>query len=347
MTPLFDKARGAGYGIDGQITGVPTLSHLEMIHQSHMPTVLLSCPPPVPAWAGNVELDFRAVGRLAADHFLKQGLDRLAFFGSTHPDRSDHHRYRQAVEEAALAAGCEWMGFFSGLPPSGDWRDVGGQQGQWRDWVKGLPDGTGVVCADDEFAARIYLAAEKAGRVIGDELFVLGAGNEEVFCEAMEPPLSSIQMDYFSMGWEAAAMLDGIMLTGEVPKESVRISFASVIVRQSSRPRAHRNPRVERALAVIWNELGDGLTVEQLAKRVHMDRRHLHRLFLEQLGCSPMATIQRARVETAKRMLCESTEQLSTIAAACGFSDQAHMARAIKKATGQTPGQFRLVGRRG
>lgn len=68
---------------------------------------------------------------------------------------------------------------------------------------------------------------------------------------------------------------------------------------------------------------------------------------MEQLGRSPMAEIQRARVETAKRMLCESTEHLSAIAAACGFSDQAHMARSIKKATGQTPGEFRLIGRRG
>jgi LacI family transcriptional regulator len=210
-----------------------------------------------------------------------------------------------------------------------------------------MAEGTGIICADDESAARAYLAAEQAGRVIGEDLFVLGAGNEEVFCEAMTPPLSSIQLDYFAMGWEAAAMLDGILKTGEVPSESKRIEFASVIARQSSLPRLNRDGRVARALGFIWNNLSDGLTVETLAERAHVDRRHLHRLFMEQVGRSPMAEIQRARVETAKRMLCESTEQLSAIAAACGFADQAHMARAVKKATGQTPGQFRRVGRRG
>ncbi|MGC9452485.1 MAG: substrate-binding domain-containing protein [Oceanipulchritudo sp.] len=346
MTPLYDMAKGSGVEVDGQITGVPTRAHLKGIRELGRPCVLLNCSPPVPEWAGNVELDLGAIARLAVEHFDKQGFAQLAFFGSTHPERSDQHRYREAVSEAARRAGMA-ITAFGQLPPEGDWGDLAGQQAQWADWLGRLPAGTGIICGDDEGAARIYLASERSGRVIGEDLFVLGAGNEETLCEAMTPPLSSIQLDFFAMGWEAAAMLDGIMQGGKVPVESKRIAFASVIARQSSQPQAHRDARVERALGMIWKELGEGLTVEKVAMRVHMDRRHLHRLFMEQLGRSPMAEIQRARVETAKRMLCESTEHLSAIAAACGFSDQAHMARSIKKATGQTPGEFRLIGRRG
>jgi len=345
-TPMLNHAGDAKLPINGQISGVPTRAHLKSIAEKKVPTVLLNCAPPVPNWAGNVEPNFVLAAQSAVQHFRKQGFQNLAYFSSPHPERAEHHRYGAALRAASREADLH-LELFDQLPPGGNWGDVDGQQEQWSDWVRQLPMKTGVICGDDESAARVYLAAEKAGRVIGENLYVLGCGNEAIFCDAMNPPLSSIQLNYFGMGWEAAAMLDGILKTGQVPTDSLKIQFASVIERLSSRPQAHQDSRVERALAVIWKDLGDGLKVEKVAKRVNMDRRHLHRLFMQQLGRSPMQEIQLARVETAKRLLCESTESLSSIALACGFSDQAHFARSIKKATGKTPSEFRLIGHRG
>ena len=103
MTPFFDMARGFGHEIEGVISGVPTRDKLRSIHETKLPTVLINCPPPTPDWAGNVELDFSVLARLAVEHFEKQRFARLAFFGSTHPERSDHQRYRKAVFQAAEA----------------------------------------------------------------------------------------------------------------------------------------------------------------------------------------------------------------------------------------------------
>jgi DNA-binding LacI/PurR family transcriptional regulator len=344
-TAPFSMAREERNPADGIIAGVPTREHLAPIRRKGVPTVLLNCPPPVPEWAGGVGMNYPAVAKLAVGHLLDQGIQSLAFFGSTHPERTDHALFLEAVANAASADGMEVLPY-DRLPPGGNWVDFAGVRRQWREWIGGLPDGTGLICADDEQAVRAYHAAEEADRVIGKDLFVLSVGNDEVVCESMTPPLTSIQLDYYAIGWEAAATLDRIMGTGEIPAESQPIHFASLISRQSSRPDAHLNPQVERALAVVREEMGAGLTVDKLATRMNMDRRYLHRLFVNHLGRSPMTEIQRTRVEAAKRMLCENTASIAAIATVCGFSDQAHLSRAIKKATGRTPSEFRLIGRK-
>lgn len=342
MTPILHL----GERTDGFIGGVPSPEHLAAIKERDVPTVLINCPPEVPDWAGNVGLDFGVLGEKAVAYFLARKVTQLAYFGSLHPERTEHWRFRAGVEAAVAAHGLQLHNFET-LPPGLAWQDVAAQQPQWAEWVAALPEGTGIICADDEFAARVYMGASGCGRLIGSELFVLGLGNEEHFCEAMNPPLSSIQVDYFQMGWQAAALLDEQLSGGQRLHRDLAVRYATVITRQSTRPDTHPDPKVQVALTLIWNHVGDGITVDKLARHVKLGRRQLQRLLHAELGHSPSAEIQRARVETAKRLLCEGTAPLAEIADTCGFSDQAHMTRAIRKATGSTPSQFRLIGRRG
>jgi AraC-like DNA-binding protein len=342
MTPLPEL----GGKTHGMIAGVPTRAHLDSIRERKVPAVLLNCPPSCPEWASNIEFDFDKLGELAVSHYHKQGFATLGWFGSLHPERSEHWRYLEGVKHHAEQAGLELIQFET-LPPELRWHDIIAQRDQWVDWVRGLPSGTAVICADDEFAARLYGAGYLAGRQIGKDFYVLGLGNEEFFCEAQTPPMSSIQMDYFQMGWEASVALDELIETGGKEQIRRRIHYASVITRQSSRPFSHAHTRVDAAMKLIWEKVGEGITVETLARHVNLERRQLHRLFMEETGRSPSDEIQRARLETAKRLLCERSDPLAEIATACGYFDQAHMARSVKKATGNTPSEFRLIGRRG
>jgi len=325
----------------GLIGGIPNPGLEARMRKRSLPTVLINAPGE-PEWASNVRLDYAELGEQAVGHFMGQSIRDIGWFGSPHPERTEHHRYLEGVRASAKRYGVS-LHEFSELPPDNDWLDMDAQLDQWVRWLRSLPRGTGIICADDEFAARLYLAASRTRRTIGRDWFLLGLGNEKHFCEACSPPLSSIQIRYFEMGWEAAVLMDELLDSRKPRYRTTIVRDHILIARQSSRRSGSLNDKGERALAFIWDNVRSGVTVDQVARHVGVQPRQLHRLIQERSGTSPSAEIQRARVETAKRVLIESTVSLADVAAECGFADQAHMSRAIKKATGMTPSRFRRI----
>lgn len=67
----------------------------------------------------------------------------------------------------------------------------------------------------------------------------------------------------------------------------------------------------------------------------------LARAFRRQTGRSIGAYLRQRRLEAACRLLRESTQPLSVVAADAGYADQAHLTRALRRATGMTPTQVR------
>lgn len=64
----------------------------------------------------------------------------------------------------------------------------------------------------------------------------------------------------------------------------------------------------------------------------------LSRGFRRCYGITPKRFRSEVRVRNAVRLLSKRRDRLCGIAVACGFADQAHMTRAIGRATGKTPG---------
>ncbi len=96
-----------------------------------------------------------------------------------------------------------------------------------------------------------------------------------------------------------------------------------------------------RAVACIQQHCADGLTVEQLAERVEVTPRHLHRLFHAQLGVSPARYIERIRVERARRLLSASDTGLQPLALQCGFTSAEHLRRTFVRHMGISPSEYR------
>src|SRR5918994_5901272 len=63
---------------------------------------------------------------------------------------------------------------------------------------------------------------------------------------------------------------------------------------------------VRRALRLIQEGLLDEAPVEVLARRLGIGPRHLHRLFLQHVGASPITVAQTRRVQFAKHLLDET-----------------------------------------
>lgn len=96
----------------------------------------------------------------------------------------------------------------------------------------------------------------------------------------------------------------------------------------------------------IESDFRSRFTVQALAKEVGVHPFHLGRTFKAHYGCTISRRVTRLRLEYSMRLLAEDEDPVSAIAYRAGFADQSHLTRELKKATGWTPGAFRIWARR-
>jgi AraC-like DNA-binding protein len=90
-----------------------------------------------------------------------------------------------------------------------------------------------------------------------------------------------------------------------------------------------------RAAVAAFRRTGGRASVSRLARALGISRRQFERRFREQVGLSPRLFARIVRFQRAFAALGEETG--ASIAARCGFSDQAHLVREVRRFSGQTP----------
>lgn len=114
-----------------------------------------------------------------------------------------------------------------------------------------------------------------------------------------------------------------------------------------NRPTIRRGPVwLDRVEAAISDRLGEPLRVRELAAEAGRHPVHLARVFRRVHGVSVTAFIRRRRVQAALAAIRSSDLSLSWIAAECGFADQAHMSRSVRRELGLPPSGLRAIGRK-
>jgi transcriptional regulator GlxA family with amidase domain len=93
--------------------------------------------------------------------------------------------------------------------------------------------------------------------------------------------------------------------------------------------------------AYILDHPGEDLSVETLARRVAMSPRNFARVFTREAGTTPARFVTSARVETARRLLEETSEGLETICSRSGLGTTESMRRAFLRTVGVAPSQYR------
>src|SRR5262249_48470884 len=86
---------------------------------------------------------------------------------------------------------------------------------------------------------------------------------------------------------------------------------------------------------------GDDLAIGRLARLAAMSPRHFARVFTREVGTTPARFVAAVRVETARRLLEETTEPLARVCAQSGLGTPEAMRRAFLRALGISPGQYR------
>ena len=98
---------------------------------------------------------------------------------------------------------------------------------------------------------------------------------------------------------------------------------------------------LRRALTHIDENLGQSLSVEEIAGAAGMSRSRLHLAFQRHLGCTPMELVVDRRLDMAQQLLEETDLSVATISERCGFSQQSSLTRRMKMRRGLTPMGYR------
>ena len=136
-------------------------------------------------------------------------------------------------------------------------------------------------------------------------------------------------------GGEALAQNTARLLVIEAERQSQAPYVSEALVAQP------RNSLSERAEKFLQKELHRELSVAKLAEHVGASERSLLRHFRAHYGASPIATIQRLRVERAKALLESTHLSFDEIVVRCGYSDTSSFRKLFKRATTLTPADYR------
>lgn len=283
-----------------------------------------------------------AVGRAAAEHLADRGCTHLGFCGFAGHGYSDARL--RGVAEVVRERGLELSLYPEAErsePERGSSAFLELETHNLANWLKSLPRPTGVVCCNDMRGNQLLTAARQGDVAVPDQVAIVGADNDELVCEAAYPPLSSVAIPFEQIGYEAAAMLDGMMGGSGLRPQNQVLAPLGVIARASSDMTAVADADVVRALRFIREHATEQITVDDVVSAALTGRRSLERRFRELLKTTIQQQITRQRIEKAKQLLRLTDWSMPKVAQRSGFPNAERLSVIFRRETGQTPTGFR------
>ena len=165
------------------------------------------------------------------------------------------------------------------------------------------------------------------------------------------PPLDGLHLPHLRAAMRAVdAELTAGGAGGLIAAESLANLLAVQLIRHflapcrpaRTRDRALSPAKLRAVIEYVHEHLDAGLTLEHMARIVHLSAYHFARQFKLATGQPPHQYVIARRVERAQQLLRQDRDlSLAEIAAGAGFSDQSHFSHHFKRLTGVTPGRFR------
>jgi LacI family transcriptional regulator len=285
--------------------------------------------------------DNRAIGRLAAEHFIERNHRHAAWFSTkwtpVHADRFKGFAgaWGREIERWVLAEGVE----------ADRWDDTRATARWFAERFRSAPKPLALFCYDDADAALALSACRANGIAVPEEFSVLGVGDDQLLCENQSVPLSSVLHDAGKVGSEGAALLSRLMDGAAPPRKPVLVPPTGVAVRASTDRIVANDPLVEKALWLVEHNLSRTWGVDQLASELGVPSIRLHRRFVEELGRPPGEEIRRRRLAKARLLLRGTDLPLGEIAVQCGFCHAQHLSNLFHRDTGFSPRVWRTRNR--
>ena len=306
-----------------EATGIPAVDVLGVAPRSRLPLV---------------HVDDPQIAWMAADHLLERGFHHFGFLGLKGENWSDRRRdyFRQALRSAHRDFSAYEIPRHGVLRLS--WER---QEDALAEWLAGLPKPVGVMVCSDQLGPQLLEACRRARAEVPDDVAVIGVDNDETLCEVCNPPLSSVNAGHRVLGYQAAALLDGLMKGAKPSVGPILVQPQGVVTRKSTDVLATGDRQIAAALRFIREYACSGITAADVVAQVPVSRSVLQRRFRQELGRSIQEEIINARVKRARQLLAETDLPLIEVAERSGFKHQEYLGAIFKARTGQTPAQYR------
>ena len=277
-------------------------------------------------------------GTLAARHLLEREYTHFGYigFGSKGASNYLETTFGRALHVRGGACDSVLISQKATRRPGGWSR----QRQIFSDWLgrRRLP--VGVLCVNDSLAHILADAALAKGLRIPDDVGIVGAGNDPLYCNWAPCPLTSIDFDYEAVGRRAARLLDRL-IDGDLPPSRNIYVTPRLVPRASTDRRVGHDPLVADALAWIGAHCHEPIRVAGVAQAVGVGERHLRRRVQRVRDRTVRQEIVLARLARARDILADTALPQAEVARACGFASERAFARAFRRYHGTAPGACR------
>ena len=333
----------AGWRGSGAIVLVRTARDLQMARAKGIPVVNISG---VLRQGGlpRVLVDDLAIGRLAAEHLLECGFRRFAYYGIANAWFAAQ-RGQSFVERVEQVGGvCSVLEAPLNFDARNPWHR--GRK-TLEKWLSTLEPPVGLLAVHDYRASVVIDACIHLGLRVPEDVAVIGVCNEEAICELCQIPLTSIPIAGREVGYQAAALLDRLMLGEAPPRDEILLPPTRPVKRRSTDMITAEDAHVAAAARFVREHMDQVPDVAALERVVPVSRRVLERRFRKFFHCTPHQYLCRRRVDRAKQLL-DGADNLPLwkIAEACGFTETRHLRLVFHRLTGITPTEYRRAQRK-
>ncbi len=278
----------------------------------------------------NLLHDSAAEAALAGGELLKLKCASYAYIGAGADNHWDNDRlvqFKKDVRAVGLSAAV--------LPRTG-----------LKEAIVALPKPCGILGANDDCAIKAFHAATASGFSIPDDVAIAGVDNDEMYCEAVSPGLTSAEPDFEGAGYRLAQMLEKeieLQKAGKRSKPYTEMYGPRRIVRRGSTAMASGiSPRVRRALEYIRrNACDSAITLDDVIATMNCSRRLGTMQFKKETGRTILDEIHDLRFEKACYLLAKTSLPIATIVANCGYKSDSFVKKMFLRRTGMTMRNYR------
>jgi len=283
--------------------------------------------------------DENAVGRMAAEYFLKHGFTRFAFCGFDNMIWSKRRgeSFCRTIAEYGLKT-C-----FYQQPEVKHSLNEEEEQKIIAQWLQLLPKPVAIMACNDDKGRDVLAACKIADFKVPNDVAILGVDDDELICSLSYPQLSSIAVSTETAGYEAAKILDKLMNGKEIAEseKEVSISPVHVVTRHSTDIMAIEDQQIAEAVNYIRKHSKNVIQVGNVAEAVGLSRRTLEQRFRKILAHSVHEEITYARVNHMADILINTNMSVSRIARLLGYPYANNISRYFKKQKGMSPSEYR------
>jgi len=339
MSGVFEFTKN--WNADGFISTIVYLKDLEKILSLNIPVIVPKYQYPKEPFR-SIRSDSHQVGEMAAEYYMEKGFKFYAFCG---------YKNRKSSQERCDAY-CETLqakGFTASVYKQNYTQPHYAQPLRYKknemahivDWLKGLDRPVAVFAANDLCGRDVLEACQLAGLEVPNEVAVLGVNNEEIECNFLAPPLSSITFNTERTGYEAAELFEKILSGQPIDSNEIIMQAKYVVERQSTDVLQIADKDIASALRHIRKHSNKILQVSDVLKSTAVSKRSLELKFAQILGRTIREDIRKCHAKYIAQLLIETDMPVYKIAMYLGYTTDHNISRFFQKAMGYTPQEYR------